>query len=245
MKNYYEILGIDESATTAEIKSAYHRLAKKYHPDQGGDHYQFKEISEAFKILGDKEQRKNYDEARQATNYSSHQNQQTPYTSTTEASSLHKRPTKKRNRLGTGVIITIIIFAVIIILGSQSNNTKTNQEQTSQLAVAGSQASMNLGTCLDNVDQWFNQNLSKQSYITQAEALLNSKTQQVNECQVRYPLPFGYANDPTGNNLQKCLDNADSFYNQNIKNQQYITQSTFLLEEKQQLVHECQVRWIK
>lgn len=65
MKNPYEVLGVSKSADAKEIKSAYRKLAKKYHPDlNGGDKEaedKLKEINEAFSILGDEENRAKYD----------------------------------------------------------------------------------------------------------------------------------------------------------------------------------------
>lgn len=64
-KDYYEILGVSKDADEKEIKSAYRKLAKKYHPDlhQGDDAAaeKFKEVSEAYEVLSDKDKRKKYD----------------------------------------------------------------------------------------------------------------------------------------------------------------------------------------
>ncbi|MDO8552175.1 MAG: molecular chaperone DnaJ [bacterium] len=62
MKNYYDILGISKTATDDEIKSAFRKLAHKYHPDKkGGDEKKFKEASEAYAVLSDKKKRAQYD----------------------------------------------------------------------------------------------------------------------------------------------------------------------------------------
>jgi len=61
MKDYYEILGVSRDASQEEIKKAFHRLAHKYHPDKGGDPEKFKEINEAYQVLGNKERRAQYD----------------------------------------------------------------------------------------------------------------------------------------------------------------------------------------
>lgn len=61
-KDYYEILGVARSATQAEIKSAFRKKALEHHPDKGGDAAKFKEINEAYQVLGKDETRKQYDQ---------------------------------------------------------------------------------------------------------------------------------------------------------------------------------------
>lgn len=65
-KNYYDILGISKTASTDDIKKAYKKLAMKYHPDRNKDdtsaEKKFKEINEAYQVLGDAEKKKQYDQ---------------------------------------------------------------------------------------------------------------------------------------------------------------------------------------
>lgn len=68
-QDFYKLLGVDKDADDKEIKKAYRKLARKWHPDQNpGDakaEEQFKKISEAFSVLSDAEQRERYDAIRQ------------------------------------------------------------------------------------------------------------------------------------------------------------------------------------
>jgi len=65
-KDYYKVLGVERGASDADIKSAYRKLARKYHPDVNPNNKkaeaQFKDINEAYQVLGDPEKRKKYDQ---------------------------------------------------------------------------------------------------------------------------------------------------------------------------------------
>lgn len=61
MTDYYQTLGVARNATDEEIKKAFRKLAMKHHPDRGGDERKFKEINEAYDILGDPAKRQQYD----------------------------------------------------------------------------------------------------------------------------------------------------------------------------------------
>ncbi len=62
-RDYYDTLGVGKSASDDEIKKAYRKLAVQHHPDkEGGDEAKFKEISEAYEVLKDKQKRQRYDQ---------------------------------------------------------------------------------------------------------------------------------------------------------------------------------------
>lgn len=72
MKDYYKVLGVSESASQAEIKRAFRRLALKYHPDRNPSpeaEERFKEVVEAYQVLVDPERRARYDIGRRSKGY--------------------------------------------------------------------------------------------------------------------------------------------------------------------------------
>lgn len=63
-KDYYKVLGVEETASDDDIKKAFRKLAMKHHPDKWGDQEQFKTINEAYQVVGDTQKRQQYDAVR-------------------------------------------------------------------------------------------------------------------------------------------------------------------------------------
>ena len=83
--NYYKVLGLVRSASGKEVKKAYHRLAKKWHPDKNKDENKekaeanFKKIARAYEVLGDEETRRRYDRGEDVDDPNAQQQQQNPF----------------------------------------------------------------------------------------------------------------------------------------------------------------------
>lgn len=60
-KDYYKILGVPKNASEEDVKTAFRKKAHEHHPDKGGDAEKFKEINEAYQVLGNKQKRQQYD----------------------------------------------------------------------------------------------------------------------------------------------------------------------------------------
>jgi curved DNA-binding protein CbpA len=137
-KNYYIILGVKNTASSEEIKQAFRKLAKQYHPDKNHGNNSaeefFKEIQEAYAVLSDQEKRKKYDlKFVYANNYQQIKNKShTPYTGNayqyaqqqaqTQREHRNRQPeqhqtkTVKEHKSGTDPYLFIISIVVAILL---------------------------------------------------------------------------------------------------------------------------------
>ena len=75
MKDYYNILGVNRTASADDIKRAYRKLASQHHPDKGGDTAKFQEIQEAYATLSDDGKRQQYDNPGAGFNFGGHGSQ--------------------------------------------------------------------------------------------------------------------------------------------------------------------------
>jgi len=79
MTDYYQTLGVSETASPDEIKKAYRKLANQHHPDKGGDQAKFKDISVAYETLSDAQKKAEYDHQRQYGGQQFHFNTGNPF----------------------------------------------------------------------------------------------------------------------------------------------------------------------
>ena len=100
MIDYYQVLGLDHTASEAEIKKAYRDLALSFHPDKNSEqnaHAQFQLISEAYTILSNSKTRNNFDQERVLSSS----------TSKSTTTNLISPPNKKNDRRNTGGTLTL------------------------------------------------------------------------------------------------------------------------------------------
>lgn len=100
-KNYYQALGVSSSSSPADIKKAYHDLARVLHPDaKTGSEARFKEIAEAFEVLGDEKVRQEYDAMRGKAAQKGNAKTETIFKSD-HFSKMNSEERKRRNRTQT------------------------------------------------------------------------------------------------------------------------------------------------
>ncbi|WP_423147122.1 J domain-containing protein [Rubrolithibacter danxiaensis] len=124
MRNYYSILGIDSSATAEEIKAAFRKLSKKYHPDLNQDNLQaeehFKNIQEAYYTLKSPLKRREFDDRlgrhnQQKTSYKTAGNFTVPYQKIHTHSQTHRKGSKKSRKSKDNLINRYIIAAGVFL----------------------------------------------------------------------------------------------------------------------------------
>jgi hypothetical protein len=132
MKDFYYILGTDERSSTVEIREAYRKLSKKFHPDLNqNDHYfegRFKEVQEAYETLSDPIRRRQYDEQFR------HKNRYAP---------LADEPLKRRSYPRTtavDVIFTIVLIALTGLFGNYVWKSITSAKDNKPATVAAAPA---------------------------------------------------------------------------------------------------------
>jgi curved DNA-binding protein len=134
-KDYYSVLGVSKSATADEIKKAFRKLAVKYHPDRNPDNKsseeKFKEISEAYEVLGDTDKRKKYDQFGRYWESSSSGSQQSPWGNTTP-----KNTNVNVNNFDFGNYGSFDDF-INDLLGQSFSNTNPRSSRTSTSGFSG------------------------------------------------------------------------------------------------------------
>lgn len=117
MQNYYNVLGVDRSCSQTDIRKAYHKLARKYHPDvtlleKSNAAYMMASISEAYKVLSDPETRAAYDREN-TTNYTKKSSPNTTKQSSKQSSPVNLTTIDEFDLLLIISIITLSIFTII------------------------------------------------------------------------------------------------------------------------------------
>ena len=146
--NPYEILGVDKSASTDEIKKAYRKLSKEHHPDKGGNEEKFKDIAAAYDILSDPQKKQNYDAFGDA------KGNPNPFGGggfsgfddfvNSFFSGGRRQPQTKRGS-NTGVHVQMSLLD--ILKGASKKITYTRNDKCDSCAGSGGTDSKNCGTC--------------------------------------------------------------------------------------------------
>lgn len=133
--DHYTTLGVSKTATKAEIKQAYRRMANKYHPDKGGDSAQFQKIQKAYDVLSDESQRAQYDNPtkygyRTANNRTDHERDFYDVFNTV----FNRRPNAKNRDITISIKVTLEdIFAGKIVTGTYRLNS--GREETVKIKI--------------------------------------------------------------------------------------------------------------
>jgi molecular chaperone DnaJ len=118
-KDYYEILGVDKSATQSEIKKAYRNLSKLHHPDRGGDEEIFKQISEAYDVLSDENKKARYDRFGHNDNIGNYDDMYSGFESM--FGHMFRRQQQQQIRKGENMILTVNLTLEDIHKGTTKN----------------------------------------------------------------------------------------------------------------------------
>lgn len=134
MRDFYYILGIDIGSSPDEIRDAYRKLSKKFHPDlNGGDAYfadRFREINEAYETLNDPAKRKKHDTALKKVKNpidEEFERRQAQQQRATTGQTYRARRYRRGPGVGTSIVLVVVglIFAVYLVKSFSGSKTKT------------------------------------------------------------------------------------------------------------------------
>lgn len=135
MRDFYYILGIDIDSSPDEIRDAYRKLSKKFHPDlNGGDAYfagRFREINEAYETLNDPAKRRKYDTSLKKVNANpideEFERRQAQRQQATTGQTYRARRYRRGPGVGTSIVLVVVglIFAVYLVKSFSGSKTKT------------------------------------------------------------------------------------------------------------------------